>query len=117
MLILILSAAAFGQSENQKAKIAVVFGLKSYTQTFDRLTNNEAEYKALLKALEVAKENDEILTDSQLLVGQLTKNYKVKAENLIPLYKQAKEMMGRKRVKLTWIPREQNLAGKILEKI
>ena len=103
--------------ENQKAKIAVVIGEKIYTQIFDKLTNNEAEYMALIKALEIAKENDEILTDSQLLVGQLTKDFKVKAENLIPLHKKAKEIMLKKKIRLTWIPRGQNMAGKILEKI
>ncbi len=65
-------------------------------------TNNEAEYKALIIALEYlpkiwADKNppDEIifLSDSQLLVLQMNGKYSVKSPNIIPLYNKAKELL------------------------
>jgi ribonuclease HI len=61
------------------------------------ITNNEAEYKALIGALNhisgafLAVAADlktiklTIRTDSQLVVGHLSKGWKIKAHNLIPL--------------------------------
>ena len=62
----------------------------------DKGTNNVAEYKALIDGLEMAKENSitkiNIQGDSQLIINQMTDVYKVKAENLIPLYEKAKQL-------------------------
>lgn len=62
----------------------------------DKGTNNVAEYKALIGGLEMAKENSitkiNIQGDSQLIINQMTGVYKVKAENLIPLYEKAKQL-------------------------
>jgi ribonuclease HI len=62
----------------------------------DKGTNNVAEYKALIDGLEMAKENSitkiNIQGDSQLIINQMTGVYKVKAENLIPLYEKAKQL-------------------------
>ena len=59
----------------------------------DKGTNNVAEYKALIGGLEMAKENSitkiNVQGDSQLIINQMTGVYKVKAENLIPLYEKA----------------------------
>jgi ribonuclease HI len=56
-------------------------------------TNNVAEYRALLLALEeVGRHSPESLTvfsDSELLVRQLNGQYKVRAEHLRPLYLEA----------------------------
>ena len=79
-------------------------------------TSNEMEYEALLKALEEAKQGDEICTDSQLIERQISGSYKVRAENLFPLFMKAKKLIGEKKVILKWIPREQNYAGNLLEK-
>jgi len=53
-------------------------------------TNNFAEYTAVIEALKQAKEEKftEVVleTDSQLLVKQLTGEYRVKAPNLKPLF-------------------------------
>lgn len=57
-------------------------------------TNNQAEYRALLKALEEAKklgysEDDlECRLDSELVVKQLNGQYKVKNEGIKPLFLQ-----------------------------
>lgn len=72
-------------------------------------TNNEAEYRALLIALNhvVSKDgyisdvNDgskingiSVFSDSQLLVRQLNGVYSVKSPNIIPLYKEAQRILG-----------------------
>jgi ribonuclease HI len=57
-------------------------------------TNNVAEYAGLLEALAVAREvgatEVEIISDSLLLVNQMLGKFRVKHENLVPLYKRAR---------------------------
>ncbi len=60
-------------------------------------TNNIAEYKALIRGLEEAKkinpERIDVYCDSQLVVKQLHKKYKVKNKGIIPLFKQVEEII------------------------
>lgn len=60
-------------------------------------TNNVAEYRALIFALEKAKElgfNEiELRTDSELIINQILGNYRVKAEKIIPLFKKVKKLL------------------------
>jgi probable phosphoglycerate mutase len=62
-------------------------------------TNNEAEYQGLLAALEYALAHDvrslSVFSDSELLVRQILKQYKVKSGGLRPLYERAQEMIRR----------------------
>lgn len=78
-------------------------------------TVNEAEYVALNEALRSCNHGDVIHTDSELLAGQLTKRWAVKAENLKDLYKRAKALLEEKKCKLVQISRKENRAGKLLE--
>ena len=59
-------------------------------------TNNEAEYYALINGLKLAHENNikniTIYGDSSLVINQMTRKYNINAANLIPLYKEAKEL-------------------------
>jgi ribonuclease HI len=59
-------------------------------------TNNEAEYTGLIIGLEEAInmgiKNICVEGDSLLVINQMTGKYKVKSENLIGLYAQAKEL-------------------------
>lgn len=76
-------------------------------------TNNVAEYEALLAALNYLKEKDFtnviVKSDSQLLVKQMTGQYKVKHPNLKPLYKKARILVGElDLVEFQHIPREKN---------
>ena len=61
-------------------------------------TNNVAEYTAAVKALEAAKQIVAkeliIFSDSQLLVKQLNGEYKVKSEQIRPLFRQAVDLLG-----------------------
>jgi len=60
-------------------------------------TNNIAEYKALIRGLEEAKkinpERIDVYCDSQLVVKQLNKKYKVKNKGIIPLFNQVEEII------------------------
>jgi ribonuclease HI len=60
-------------------------------------TNNIAEYTALVKALEHAKNlgGRRVLvhSDSELMVKQMNGDYKVKNENLLPLYEAARKLV------------------------
>lgn len=78
-------------------------------------TNNVAEYTALIKALQWLLANNfgpsrvEVMSDSQLIVNQLTGDYKVKAKRIISLYKQVLILMGKfQDIRIKWIPREKN---------
>lgn len=91
-------------------------------------TNNQAEYKALILALEEAqnifmkkKSNEkhiECHLDSELVVKQLNREYKIKNEGLKPLFAQARNLISNfDSVKFIYIPREQNkLADKLVNK-
>ena len=60
-------------------------------------TNNEAEYQALIDGLNYCIENSikeiEVFLDSNLVVEQVNKNYKVKAGNLKALNSQVENMI------------------------
>ena len=76
-------------------------------------TNNVAEYRGLLAALEWSLASGHtrvhIKSDSLLLVQQINGVYRIKHEGLIPLYRQARHLMARVgNVTLEHIRREQN---------
>lgn len=76
-------------------------------------TNNEAEYRAVIVALEEARElgaeEVEVRTDSELLARQLLGRYKVKAPNLKPFFEKARALLrGFRRSDVRHVPREEN---------
>lgn len=75
-------------------------------------TNNVAEYNALLSLMKAYRDlglTDPIYVtgDSQLVIRQLSGQYRVKAPLLIPLHQQVKKawIPG---MTLAWVPREEN---------
>ena len=64
--------------------------IEKYSAKIGRATNNIAEYKALIKAIELAsKHTNKELTcylDSELIVKQLLGEYKVRDEKLLELF-------------------------------
>ena len=92
-------------------------GEPNVTVFTEKKTNNECEYGALLEALELAQEKDTIYSDSQMMVNHLNGQYRVRAQHLKPLFLRAKELIREKKVTLLWLRREENLAGKHLEKL
>ncbi len=79
-------------------------------------TNNEAEYEALVAALEFAvyqrNENITIYTDSKLVFGQVMKGWKCqdKFRGYLTVIRVLLPV-----AKLEWVPREDNLAGELFE--
>ncbi|MFA5553508.1 MAG: phosphoribosylglycinamide formyltransferase [Phycisphaerae bacterium] len=76
-------------------------------------TNNFAEYTAVIKALENARKFNpktvNLYSDSELLVKQLNGEYKVKSDQLRPLFEQALELLGGfENYSIKHIPREKN---------
>jgi ribonuclease HI len=71
----------------------VVAKLKKY---IGRMTNNVAEYYGLIAALDFAESHGvraiRIESDSELLVKQMRGQYKVKSEDLRPLFERAQKM-------------------------
>ncbi|MBI5644406.1 MAG: ribonuclease HI family protein [Deltaproteobacteria bacterium] len=87
--------------------------LKKLKRFLGVTTNNMAEYKALLMGLESAKDigatDIEVLADSELMVRQVNGIYKVKSEELRPLYEKAIGLLkGFKSSKVRHIYRQEN---------
>ena len=78
----------------------------------DARTSNEAEYYALIALLSGLQEGAApiIHSDSRLIVGRLTRRWKVKAENLKPLHTHAGDLMRLTRARLKWVPRKEIIA-------
>lgn len=76
---------------------------KLYKESY---TNNEMEWKAMIQALEIAQRGDTVHSDSQLVVNQITDNWRVKEERLMPFADEGKELLrSKKGVSVKWIPR------------
>lgn len=75
-------------------------------------TNNQAEYIALKKAMQIAFGLDDsitILSDSQLLVNQRTKLYKVRNKELSNIFREVSNIEKHFRIVLyKYIPRSKN---------
>jgi len=70
--------------------------LEGYKEYIGNTTNNVAEYKALIKALELAAKYTTyvvyVYMDSELVIKQMKGEYKVKAKHLYPLYQEVKKL-------------------------
>ncbi|MFA5628883.1 MAG: ribonuclease HI family protein [Dehalococcoidales bacterium] len=87
--------------------------LKSVSQAIGITTNNQAEYKAIIVALDQAvklgAKQVELRSDSELVVFQLTGRYKVKKDTLQPLFQEVTALISRfESFKIRHIPRAQN---------
>lgn len=90
--------------------------LKKYKEYIGEESNNSSEYKALIKSVEIIKNLKQdfniihFLSDSELIVKQITGKYKIKNPNLIKLslnfWKSINEL--KKKFKIIHIPREKN---------
>ena len=86
-------------------------------------TNNIAEYTAVLKAFEhitlntiIKDKSIELISDSQLVVNQLSHNWHIKDDNLRDLAKAIWGIAQANQLKVTykWVRRKENPAGKLL---
>lgn len=94
-----------------------------------KATNNQAEYSALIKALEVARSLScgelTVYSDSLLMIQQLKGLYRVRSKNLMQLYYRVKALEESfKKVKYNYVYRENiyisradKLVNDILDKV
>ncbi|MFC1977929.1 ribonuclease HI family protein [Chloroflexota bacterium] len=87
--------------------------IASISQGIGRTTNNQAEYRAVIAALENAvslgASQVDMRSDSELVVRQINGRYRVKNASLKPLHQKVKHLQSQlKGFTITHIPRQQN---------
>ncbi len=96
------------------------FELYSFSCNIGAATNNEAEYNALIKALDISKKLNyyklNIYSDSELLVKQVNLEYKVKNERLKKLHAEVRDKLFGSKWLLSHIRREKNRKADFLSK-
>ncbi len=85
--------------------------LESYKECIGNATNNVAEYKALLKALQLAAKHTRkevhIFMDSELIINQMNGIYKIKSPEMLELFQQVKDYERTfTKVIYNYVPRE-----------
>ena len=84
------------------------------------ITNNEAEYKALVAGLDLAKaagtENMIIHCDSQVITSQINGDYECKNEKMKKYLEKVKNWIGSLEVRFVQIPRKENKCADRLAK-
>jgi len=82
------------------------------------LTNNQAEYLAIISALNKYVDSAEeiaIYSDSKNTVNQLNHEFAINNEELRNLAREAWGIIGKfSNLSIVWVPRKENLAGKML---
>ncbi|HEY7347714.1 MAG TPA: ribonuclease HI family protein [Ktedonobacterales bacterium] len=78
-----------------------------------QMTNNQAEYHALILGLQAVTRYQpvavQVFLDSELVVHQMNGRYQVKGARLLPLYQQVKQLAARlPAVQFAHVPRSQN---------
>ena len=91
---------------------------ESFYEKKPNITNNQAEYLAIIAALKKFQGSNEeitIFSDSKNTVSQLNHEFAINNEQLRELAREAWALLAKfSKLKLTWIPRRENLAGKML---
>lgn len=87
--------------------------VKEISEYLGKTTNNQAEYRAVLRSLQEAKKIGakelSFYIDSELVVKQLNGEYKIKNKDLQPLFVQIYNLtLDFKKIKFTHIRREKN---------
>ena len=91
---------------------------ESHYEKKSNITNNQAEYLAIISALKKFENSgDEIIifSDSKNTVNQLNHEFAINNEQLRIFAREAWQLMAKfSNLKIEWVPREENLAGKML---
>lgn len=98
--------------------------IETYAEKIGKVTNNVAEYRALIKALELAKKHtsDEVICilDSELVVRQLLGEYKVNNSELMKLFLEVQKLQDNfKKIKYVHVRRHnafQQIVDNLLNK-
>jgi ribonuclease HI len=87
------------------------------------VTNNYAEYAALVEALKQLKqrgiEGDIVVkSDSQLLIGQMSKGWSAKGGGYVGKLKEARDLVREfGSIRFEWVPREKNAEADLLSRV
>ena len=121
LLYIHIDGASRGNPGNSGIGIVITknsYKVTEYGAYIGTKTNNQAEYLALKKALEVASSLDDevtILSDSELIVNQRLNNYKVRNKHLKELFRQISSLERHfKIVNYKHIPRDLNRQADLL---
>ena len=91
---------------------------ESFYEKKPNVTNNQAEYMAIIAALQKFVDSNEeliIYSDSKNTISQLNHEFAINNEQLRKLAQEAWALIGKfSKLTLTWVPRKENLAGKML---
>ena len=91
---------------------------ESFYKPEQSITNNQAEYLAIITALKKFsdyKDEINIYSDSKNTVSQLNHEYAINNPELRTLAMEAWNLIGKySNLSIKWIPRKENLAGKML---
>ncbi len=91
---------------------------RKFARSADGLTSNQAEYRAILSALDALPDKSDvlILTDSQLVVSQICGDCRTKDPELRKLRSEIRQLVRDRKldVRFRWVPRRENLAGKLI---
>ena len=91
---------------------------ESFYEKKSEITNNQAEYMAIISALNKFVDYDDEITiysDSKNTVNQLNHEFAINNEQLRDLAREAWSIIGKfSKLSIVWVPRKENLAGKML---
>jgi ribonuclease HI len=91
---------------------------ESFYEKKPEITNNQAEYMAIISALKKFVNSDDEITiysDSKNTVNQLNHEFAINNEKLRDLARESWIIIGKfSNLSIVWIPRKENLAGKML---
>ena len=128
---IIINTDGGSRSNPGPAAIGVVFfdqrgkEIYKFKKCIGRATNNEAEYQAIIAALDIllkskwfaenniAEKKVICRLDSQLVVEQINGNYKIKQDHIKLLVAQMREMINQMKLNISfvYVPREENKAA------
>ena len=91
---------------------------ESFYEKKSEITNNQAEYMAIISALKKFVDTDNeiiIYSDSKNTVNQLNHEFAINNEKLRDLARESWLIIGKfSNLSIVWIPIKENLAGKML---
>ena len=91
---------------------------ESFFEEKPGITNNQAEYLAIISALKKYDSSDDeiiIYSDSKNTVNQLNHEFAINNEQLRTFAREAWALMAKfSHLTIKWVPRSENLAGKML---
>ncbi|MGI0041399.1 MAG: reverse transcriptase-like protein, partial [Nitrosopumilaceae archaeon] len=91
---------------------------ESFYKEEPNITNNQAEYLAIITALKKFLDHKDEITihsDSKNTISQLNHEFAINSPELRTLAMESWNLMGKySNLSIKWIPRKENLAGKML---